>query len=156
MGATTTDKLNEIEATRARLDDDLRVLQSRLPDRQELTDQARAYAGQYGPQVGAGLAAVGVTGLVTRRAARKRRLRKTAQRQAEAFASVLPDVLPDVLPEAIPVEATVEHRSSRTGPVALVASVAALGLSAWNWWQRNDVRSTDELVPAVRADAGLD
>lgn len=147
MGATATDTLTEIEATRAKLDDDLRVLQSRVPSRDELLDQVKEYGTAYGPQIGAGAAAVGLTGLVASRAARNRRLRKDAERQAAAFAKVLPGLLP----EAIPVEARVEHTSSKTGPVALFTSAVALGLAGFTFW--NSTRGQEVIADLTPDDA---
>ena len=62
MGETAAETLTEIDATRARLDGELRVLQERLPA-----------AARTAKAVTAAMVAVGVLGAVTRFAVRRRR-----------------------------------------------------------------------------------
>lgn len=121
MGETAAETLSEIEASRARIQTDLEVLDARLPDRDELIDRAKAAAG---------VAAGGLVGLLLlvlfgRRRLHARADRKEARRHAEALAEVLGD--------GLPITATVVHRSSTTGPIALVAALAALALAIYQF-----------------------
>ena len=62
MGETAAETLTEIEATRARLDGELRVLEERLPA-----------TARMAKRVAAALVGVGALGVVTRFAMRRRR-----------------------------------------------------------------------------------
>lgn len=69
MGETAAETLTEIEATRARLDGEIRVLEARLPA-----------AARMAKAVTAALVGVGVLGAMTRFALRRRRSRREGGR----------------------------------------------------------------------------
>jgi hypothetical protein len=118
VGDTATETLSEIDATRQRLGSDIDALEARIPDRDELADQAKVYGGAA---AGAGVAILALISALKKRRATKER-RRHARDTAEALAEIM---------EVIPVEATarIEHTGSRTGPMALVAAAAGLAIA---------------------------
>jgi hypothetical protein len=72
VGETAAETLTEIEATRARLDGELRVLEERLPA-----------VGRLAKRVTAALVGIGVLGAVTRFALRRRRSQRDDGRVRE-------------------------------------------------------------------------
>lgn len=125
MGETPAETLTEIGLARERLQTDLDALEARLPAREELAEQAKLAGGIA---AGSGLALLAM-GIAAARANARRRARKRARFQADALA--------DVLRDDLPVTATVEqkHTSSKTGPLALIAALAALGLNVVQYLQ---------------------
>lgn len=126
MGETAAETLSEIEASRARLANDLDVLDRRLPEGDELVRQAKLYGGA----AAGGLLALVAMGLLGKRRMTKRGYRKEARRQAEALAEVLEDGL------VLTPKVTHETRSGSAGPIALAAAAAALGLSVVTYLQQ--------------------
>ena len=121
MGDNPAQTLSEIEASRQRLESDIDVLAARLPQKDVLVDQAKLYGGAA---AGAG---VGLIALVV--AMKKRSATKDRQRQARATAEALAEIM-DVIP--VEAHARVEHASSRTGPIALVAALVGIALAVVN------------------------
>ncbi|MBW3620033.1 MAG: hypothetical protein KY461_07300 [Actinobacteria bacterium] len=121
MGDNPAQTLSEIEASRQRLESDIDVLAARLPQKDVLADQAKLYGGAA---AGAG---VGLIALVV--AMKKRSATKDRQRQARETAEALAEIM-DVIP--VEAHARVEHASSRTGPVALVAALVGIALAVVN------------------------
>ena len=121
MGDNPAQTLSEIEASRQRLESDIDVLAARLPQKDVLVDQAKLYGGAA---AGAG---VGLIALVV--AMKKRSATKDRQRQARETAEALAEIM-DVIP--VEAHARVEHASSRTGPVALVAALVGIALAVVN------------------------
>lgn len=123
MGETPAETLTEIEAARARLQTDLDALEARLPERDELVEQAKLVGGA----AAGGTLVLTALGIAAARANRRRKHRKHARFQAEALA--------DVLTDGRPVSAHVEHTSSKTGPIALLTSLAALAVAVATYLQ---------------------
>lgn len=121
MGDTAAETLSEIDASRQRLESDLAALEARLPDKDELATQAKVYGGAA---VGVFLGLIGLILSLKRRSERRDRERH-ARETARALAEIM---------DVIPVEATarVDHASSRTGPIALVAAIAGLVIAIAN------------------------
>jgi hypothetical protein len=121
VGDNAAETLSEIEASRQRLESDIDALAARLPQKDELVDQAKVYGGA------AAGATVGLVGLVI--ALKKRSATKERQRHARETAEALAEIM-DVIP--VEAHARVEHASSKTGPVALVAALAGFALAVAN------------------------
>lgn len=121
MGDNAAETLNEIEASRQRLGSDIDALAARVPEKDELVEKAKVYGGAA---AGAGVGLVALTMALKRRSAKKERQRH-ARETAEALAEIM-----DVIP--VEAHARVEHASSRTGPIALVAALAGFALAVAN------------------------
>lgn len=128
MGQNATETMSEIEATRQRLQRDLEILESRLPDRDDLAEQAKAVGGAV---AGAGVA-VTVLYLLAKRKMEKRSRYRDARLQAEALEKVLrKDDLIATTPGAA------ARKSNRSGNVvAVIAALAALASAISGWRNR--------------------
>lgn len=121
MGDNPAQTLSEIEASRQRLESDIDALAARMPQKDELVDQAKLYGGAA---AGAGVGLVVLVMMLKKRSAKKER-RRHARETAEALAEIM-----DVIP--VEAHARVEHASSRTGPVALVAALVGIAIAVAN------------------------
>ncbi|MDX1622240.1 MAG: hypothetical protein R3320_14680 [Nitriliruptorales bacterium] len=119
MGENATETLSEIEASRQRLQQDIDLLQARLPQGDDLTQQAK---------VAGGVAAAATVGLVlayigSKRALKNRRRHKEAQRQADALVDVLAER--DVQLGSRVVEQPVIEFPTRSDDTVSIAALAA-------------------------------
>ena len=121
MGDNAAETLSEIEASRQRLGSDIDALAARVPDKDELVDQAKLYGGAA---AGAGVGLIALIIALKKRSAKKER-QQHARETAEALAEIM-----DVIP--VEAHARIEHTSSRSGPVALVAALAGFALAVAN------------------------
>ena len=108
----------QARAIRGRIDQDLRVLESRLPPPDTLQAQAKTYGGA----AAAGIAALGAGFLAWRRRSAAKAEEQQARRQAEALARALPEAA---------LQVRQEHVSSKAGRIGLVVALAALGVALW-------------------------
>lgn len=133
MGQNATETLSEIEASRQRLQNDLDVLQQRLPEGDDLIQQAKVVGGA------AAAAGVGLIVLyaVTKRSLAERRRHKDAVRQADALAEVLGErqILAEHEIRERPV-VEIEPRSNGTSTAALLAALAALAMTVVQFLSR--------------------
>lgn len=134
MGETPAQTLTEIEATRAAIDRDLSVLESRLPDREEIAGKAKAAGGA----AAGGLALLTVMGVTMARRKRERELRAEAQRQAEALATHYPHAFGG---------AVEPDHGSRKPLVALLGLAAGAGVG-YALFRREDVQAKAEQAMA--------
>ena len=116
--ADADEAARQARAIRGRIDQDLRVLEARLPAPDTLQAQAKTYGGA----AVAGLATLGAGALVFKRRSARKAQDKEAQRQAEALARALPEAA---------LKVRQEHVSSPAGRLGLLVGLAALGLALW-------------------------
>lgn len=121
MGDNPAQTLSEIEASRQRLESDIDALAARMPQKDELVDKAKVYGGAA---AGAGVGLMMLVMMLKKRSATKER-RRHARETAEALAEIM-----DVIP--VEARARVEHASSRTGPIALVAALVGIAIAVAN------------------------
>lgn len=108
----------QARAIRGRIDQDLRVLETRLPPRDTLQAQAKTYGGA----TAAGLAVLGAGTIALRRRSAGRAREKEVREQAEALARALPDAALQVRQQQV---------SASYGRLGLVVALAALGVAVW-------------------------
>lgn len=131
MGQNPTETLSEIEAARQRLQQDIDVLEQRLPPADELMEQMKIVGAVAAAALVGGIALYGTA----KRSAEQRRLRKEAERQADALADVLAERRLAVEPDVVaPDRQVIEVRTAggggdATGIVALVAALTALAVT---------------------------
>jgi hypothetical protein len=113
--------VQQARAIRARVDQDLRALEARMPD--PATVQARAK--MIGGTVAGGVTAAGALALVLKRRSAKNAEEKAAQKQAAALAAALPDAALQVRQEHVTV-------SGKAGRLGLLVALAALGVAIWS------------------------
>jgi hypothetical protein len=111
----------QARAIRGRIDQDLRVLEARLPAPETLSAQAKTYGGA----AAAGIATLGAGAVAWKRRSASRAREKEARRQAEALARALPDAA---------LRVRQEHVSSPYGRLGLLVALAALGVAIWTRW----------------------
>jgi hypothetical protein len=109
----------QARAIRARMDQDLRALEARLPEPDRLQAQAKTYGGA----AVAGVATLGALGIALRKRSADKAKEKEARRQAEALARALPDAALKVRQEQV---------SSKAGRLGLVVGLIALGVAIWS------------------------
>ena len=119
MGETPAETLSEIEITRSKIEQDLDVLEERLPERDRLTQQAK----QLGMAAAGGGVGLTVLWLLVRRWRHNRADERRAERQAELLAAKLPGILNGERPTPAP-----SSSGGATGVLALLVAVAALVL----------------------------
>lgn len=125
MGETAAETLNEIAASRSKIEQDLDALDARLPEKEEL--QARAK--QAGIAAGAGVIALVVVWILLRRWRARRAEERLINRHAELLAAALPRAFDQDDESSVPIRqlARVETASSGLAlALALVALVVAL------------------------------
>jgi hypothetical protein len=127
---TADEAVQQAQAIRARVDQDLRTLEARLPDPQ--TVQARAKT--IGGAVVGGVATLGAVTLVIRRRSARSAEEKETQRQAQALAAALPDAALQVHQEKVTI-------SGQAGRLGLLVALVALGVAIWS---KLSAGSTDE------------
>lgn len=136
MGQDATETLSEIEASRQRVQQDIDLLTSRLPDGDQLAEQAKIVGG-VAAAAGVGLAVLYMT---SKRSLAKRRRHREATRQAEALADVLAErdiPLGQTVLERPVLELQPSNGSSDTLNVAtLIASLAALAITVAQFLSR--------------------
>ena len=117
MGETAAETLSEIDIAKSRIEQDLDVLEERLPERDELAQRAKQL----------GIAAAGTGGglvvlwILVRRWRRLRAEDRQAQRQAELLAAKLPSLLDGDRRAPAPAPS-----SSASSVMALVVAIVAL------------------------------
>jgi hypothetical protein len=113
--------VRQAQEIRARVDQDLRTLEARLPDPGTVQAQAKVIGGA----VVGGVATIGAVTLVLKRRSAKGAAEKEAQRQAQALAAALPDAALQVRQEKVTV-------SAKAGRLGLLVALAALGVAVWS------------------------
>jgi hypothetical protein len=113
--------VQQAQEIRARVDQDLRTLEARLPDPQ--TVQARAK--MIGGAVVGGVATLGAVTMVVKRRSARSAEEKEAQRQAQALAAALPDAALQVHQEKVTI-------TGQAGRLGLLVALAALGVAIWS------------------------
>jgi hypothetical protein len=113
--------VRQAQEIRARVDQDLRTLEARLPDPGTVQAQAKVIGGA----VAGGVATIGAVTLILKRRSAKDAAEKEAQRQAQALAAALPDAALQVRQEKVTV-------SAKAGRLGLLVALAALGVAVWS------------------------
>lgn len=106
---------------RTRLDQDLKVLEARLPEPAALQARAKTIGGLA---VGGG-ATVGAVVLAMKRRSASQAEEKAARKQAEALAAALPDA-------ALELHRTEVTVAGRAGRLGLVVALLALAVAVWS------------------------
>jgi hypothetical protein len=135
--ANADEAVQQAREIRSRVDQDLRALESRLPD--PATVQARAKT--IGGAVAGGVTALGALTLILKRRSARNAEDKAAQKQAEALAAALPDAALELHQEHVTV-------AGKAGRLGLLVALAALGVAIWARLAGGDAAEPDIWGPA--------
>lgn len=147
MGDTPDQTLTEIDRARASLEQNLAVLQERIPPSDEVKQKAAVYGG--------GAVGAGVLLLVIRSATKKRAKTKTLDREAARYARAVAAAIPDVIrvetralgAAPLPVAAEDDDSSSRAVGAAVVAALIGAAVAAVRYFMTDDERPVDIAGP---------
>jgi hypothetical protein len=130
--------VQQAHAIRARVDQDLRTLESRLPDPATMQAQAKTIGGA----VAGSVAALAALALILKRRSAKQAEEKQAQKQAQALAAALPEAALQVRQEKVTV-------SAKAGRLGLLVALAALGVAVWSKISSNQGSEPDIWGPGA-------